>query len=212
MNLTKGIGLLAVNYPDGTEIGTNILILGIVMGIIWALIIGMFSYYLYKFHKNESQAKIYGKTFLLIVGLLGTLLLFTWLTIIIIYSLAGTIFNSAHESKPIVITLSVIGGALLLAIIVLMWFWLPKFGIAFDKEKILYMGENIPYMRIKKIILDENKGAVFIFFTQGKRTVKRQKFSTKSIFGQFIIKHGALSGHEVESLDADQYFKSVSVN
>ncbi|ATZ18869.1 hypothetical protein ESOMN_v1c04870 [Williamsoniiplasma somnilux] len=215
MNLNFFVGF----GPNG-QLGTNfgepnvqVMLVGVILAIVWGILSGMFAYYLYKFIKSEYKARIIGIPFISIISILSTLLLIDWILIVVFYSEALNIFGAKGPDTAfkVIISLAAIGFVDLLSMVILMWFFISKFGIVMDDSQIQFLGESIAYDKISKVILDESKSAVYIFYSQGKRSKKRQKFKTTSVSGQFIIKNISLSGKELSKGNADEYFKNMEV-
>ncbi|WP_026389678.1 hypothetical protein [[Acholeplasma] multilocale] len=192
------------------KVSTNLLILGVILLAVSTLIAIMMTYYVYKFVTAKSKAKIIGKNLLFVLVGMYIVQLALAISVIAIYSNADEIFTTESSALGTIVALIAVGFVFLIATVVLLWFALPKFGIAFDEKQISFMGESIGYSKITKVIDDETKGAVYINYLQGKRTNKRQKISKSSMFGPFVIKNIELTGHKIEKGNADEYFKNMA--
>ena len=189
---------------------TQFLILAVVLAIVWAILGAMFSYYFSRFKKLPAKEKIYGKASLLTTLSLGVVVLVAWILVLVFYTQPSAIFNTdASAAQGAIIAVTVIGFVALVAVMLMMWFFLPYYGIAFDDESIVFMGEAIPYHKITKIIKDTKTSNIYVNYTQGKRTHKKQKFRSTSVFGQFILANAALTGVEVTHEDELAYYKSL---
>ncbi|WP_031543042.1 hypothetical protein [Mesoplasma photuris] len=188
-----------------------LLLISIIILIVTVILGAAFTYYFLNFKKNPAKAKIFG-TKLLISLLVSSILIAILSTLgIALTATAKIVFDSnATTAFATILAIVIAAGVILLANVISLWFALPKFGISMDEEKISFMGEAIPYKRIVSVIEDDSKNAVYINYTQGTRTSKRQKFSKGTMFGQFILKNAELTGHKVEKGDADEHFKKMS--
>ncbi|WP_169835696.1 hypothetical protein [Mesoplasma lactucae] len=199
-------GRLTVN---GTE-NTQFLILGVVLAVVWALLTGMVLFYLYKFKKVQAKEKLYGKPMLFTTLGLGLVVLLMWILILAFWSKPESIFKNADKAYSALIAVTVIGFVALAVAVVLLWVKLPDYGIAFTDDEILFLGESIPYNKITKIVKDTKTGNVYVNYLQGKRAHKKQKFSSTSVFGQFVLANAEITGHKVSEEDELKYFKSLA--
>jgi len=130
--------------------------------------------------------------------------------VLVFYTQPSAIFKQdGATAQGVIIAVIVIGFVALAVIMLMLWFFLPYYGIAFDDESIMFMGEAIPYYKITKIIKDTKSGNIYVNYTQGKRAHKKQKFCSTSVFGQFILANAALTGVEVTHEDELTYYKSL---
>lgn len=196
------------------EQNNQFLILGVVLAVVWGILALMFSYYLMRFKNTPAKEKIYGKPMLWTTLGLGVVILLCWILILVFWKQPTKIFGDGdgQSAYGAIVSLVVIGFVCLAAVMLMMWFFLPYYGIAFDEEQILFMGEAIAYNKITKIIKDTKTGDVFVNYAQGKRTHKKQKFKSTSVFGQFILANAALTGNDISVEDELAYFKTMSQN
>ncbi|AUF83686.1 hypothetical protein CXP39_02655 [Mesoplasma syrphidae] len=200
---------------DG-QVNTQILILGVIVLVVSLILSLTFSKYLYDFKKNDSKHKIYGINFIIIFAVLNAIAIFSGILGMILFSNAKSIFgansnidNGANVAFAVIVTILAIGFAVIIGSSVLLWFGIYKFGIALDKEKVLFIGEKILYSKITKII--DDKGKIYINYLQGIRTNKRFKLSKSSVMGQWFIQNVLVTGHSIEKMNADEYFKNMNV-
>lgn len=210
MSLTWIIDADKNQLQNNGQTVTQFLVLAVVLAIVWAILSAMFSYYFSRFRKLPAKEKIYGKASLLITLSLGVVVLIAWILVLVFYTQPSAIFKTdGVTAQGAIIAVIVIGFVALVAVMLMMWFFLPYYGIAFDDESIVFMGEAIPYYKITKIIKDTKTSNVYVNYTQGKRTHKKQKFRSTSVFGQFILANAALTGVEVTHEDELAYYKSL---
>ncbi|WP_027063123.1 hypothetical protein [Mesoplasma seiffertii] len=200
---------------DG-EANIQILILGVIIIVVSLILSLTFAKYLYDFKKNESKHKIYGVNFIIMFAISNVIAIFSGILAIILFSSAKTIFgsgsnidNGANVAFAVIVAIIAIGFAVIVGSSVLLWFGIYKFGIALDDEKILFIGEKIAYSKITKII--DDKGKIYINYLQGIRTNKRFKLSKSSVMGQWFIQNVSATGHSIEIMNADEYFKNMNV-
>ncbi|ATZ16545.1 hypothetical protein JN01_0245 [Entomoplasma freundtii] len=193
---------------DGNQ-NTSILTLFIIMALVSALLTGASIYYLYQFIRTVAKSKIIGYPMIITFYGLEFIALLSWILGLAFFCDAEKIFTTAKMAQDTEIALLVIGFVALFSSMALMWLLLPKFGMAFTNDSIIYIGESIAYSRIQAIIIDNEKEAIYINYQQTKRSFKRQKFSLKSVEGQFVLAHAAESGFEPRVGNEDQYFRSL---
>lgn len=190
----------------------QLLVLGIILAVVWLLLSAMFAYYLWQFRKTETKARIFGWPLIIGATGLSAVMLVCWILNMVFYLNAEKIFTTPNIALNTVIALFAIGYAALIVLMVGIWFFISRFAVGLDDEKILFIGEKIAYSRITKVIKDEKKHALYINYTQGRRNHKRQKFNLNSVTGQFMLKNIALTGHKAEIGDENEYFKNIISN
>ena len=178
------------------------------------LVLGIFTYYLFKFNKQKSVVKKYNKIYFSIYFILSALALAFSIVAIIIYVERYKIFNvidywTNHWIKPVMV-LDILATISLVGIIILLFFFVYLFAIKLTDKEIQYLGEKVEYSNIVKIILDDKTKFIYINFKSGKRTYKRIKYSPKNPFTEILISNAKQIGHEIENGDANAYFKKIS--
>jgi len=206
-------GIMGNDVSGGYGIANQFLILSIFLIIFALLLIGVFAYYLVQFNKTKD-AVVTLKNKPLIIGtfvlqiipiIIGILLLLFW-------SFPAEIFGTAGNNGDVwfatYLGLAIPAFVMLIATIVIMWVCLQKYAVGFSNNKIFFIGEMIPYSKIKKIVKDTTTGNLYINYIQGKRTLKKQKYSLESVLGQFILANISLTGHQVEEIDQKTFVES----
>jgi len=210
-------GILGNDISGNYGVANQFLILAIVLVIFALLLVGVFTYYLIEFNKTKDTVvtlknrPLIITTFVLqiIPVLIGIILLLFW-------SLPAQIFgtgpNNGDTWFATYLGLAIPGFSMLIAVIIVMWTCLHKYAVGFSNNKIFFISELIPYSKIKKIIKDTSTGNLYINFIQGKRALKKEKFSLESVLGQFILANISLTGHQVEELDQKAFVEKYESN
>lgn len=196
---------------DGSQ-NTSFLIWFITMALVATILIGLVCYYFYQFQKTKAKAKIIGWSMLGAFFALEGVATLCWILGLVFFCEAEQIFDTPTIAQNTIIVLLVIGFLALFVGMLLMWVFLPKFAIALTDSKIVYLGESVAYDRIQGIIVDNKKQAIYVNYQQTKRTFKRQKFSLKSVEGQFMLAHAKDTGHESIVGNEDHYYRSLTLD
>jgi hypothetical protein len=198
-------------YVDG-ESAYQFLVLGIAMLLISFFLIAIFAYYLWSFNKREVEMKMMNKPLINITFVLPSISFILGIILLLFWSIPATIFGDNGDTLfASYVSIAIIGFIILVVNIVTMWIWLPKFAIGLTKNQILFVGDYIPYSKITKIIKDDKD--LYINYTLGKRTLKKQKFSLSSVFGQFLLANAeSVIGYQVEEISQAEYVESFTIN
>lgn len=183
---------------------SKFLIMSIVLIGVSLLLLLTLAFYYYKFKKIDTKAKKYGLVFPIITVSLISVAEIMGIITTVIYKL-----DILNENTSALIT-TIIGMVCLLFSVILLFFFVPYFGIALSKDAVNLIGEKIDNKNIVKIINDTRTPNIFIFYKQGKRVTKKIKFSTKIVDASFFVEK--ITGIKVETEDALEYHNKTIRN
>jgi len=193
-------------YIDGAK-GTQFIVLGAILIAISLILVIMFAAYFARFKKAESSAKIMNTGKVATTFVLPVVSSIIGIFLILFAAIPGKIFgqDATDAIFGAYLGMSIPGYILAFLTIVLMWIWIPQYGISFDKEKINFVGDMIPYSKIVNFVKDEETGKVYINYTNNKNHLKRQAYPLGSVFGQFILANAELAQKEVTELNEKEF-------
>ncbi|WP_338970463.1 hypothetical protein [Spiroplasma endosymbiont of Labia minor] len=178
------------------------------------LLLMYFVYLVFKFNKNNSEYKIKNRLIigLLLSGMVIAIVLSAFLFILYTKGesiLSGTISEINDTASALFISLSTIACVITFAVLIITWFTIYYVLISFEEDKIQFTGEFIAYNRIIKLINDENRGKVYIIFRQGRRGVRKLKYSKSTVVGAFMLENLEKSGHKFEVTDGEIIYRDL---
>ncbi|WP_342258525.1 hypothetical protein [Spiroplasma endosymbiont of Dioctria linearis] len=181
---------------------SNLLILSIVLLTV-APLSSIYSWYLTGLFKtNKSEVKFANK---LLVGIMIGLQIVSIVAAVMSLVFYFIDLKSLTMSLFIVcIVISFVTSAIWFSMVLFfsnqLWFYI-------DDEKIVTLGESIKLSKIQKIIEDDEKSAVYVNYLEGRRTIKKIKFSKKTALGIYFLENASKTGVNPEKGDEVTYFK-----
>ncbi|WP_339029565.1 hypothetical protein [Spiroplasma endosymbiont of Cantharis nigra] len=181
---------------------SNLLILSIVLLTV-APLSSVYSWYLTGLFKtNKSEVKFANK---LLVGIMIGLQILSIVAAVMSLVFYFIDLKSLTMSLFIVcIVISFVTSAIWFSMVLFfsnqLWFYI-------DDEKIVTLGESIKLSKIQKIIEDDEKSAVYVNYLEGRRTIKKIKFSKKTALGIYFLENASKTGVNPEKGDEVTYFK-----
>ncbi|ATQ35737.1 hypothetical protein MENTO_v1c06050 [Mesoplasma entomophilum] len=176
---------------------SKFLIMSIVLIGISLLLLLTLAFYYYQFRKLDTKSKKYGLVLPIITVSLISISEIMGIITAVIYK--PDLLNS--NTGAIITT--VIGMICIAGSVISLFFFIPYYGVALTKDSINLIGEKIDNKNIVKIISDTRTPYIFVFYKQGKRVIKKVKFSTKMVDASFFDEK--IIGIKVDSEDALAY-------
>ncbi|QHX36468.1 hypothetical protein [Spiroplasma sp. BIUS-1] len=195
------------NLLSTIEDGNNLLIISIVLLLVTPLSSISSWFITMKFKKTKSEIKFSSNP------LLSTLITIQLLSIasslLSLFSYFGLLAKE-EDTARILLIVFVVFAAVLSAIWFSMviffsnqiWFYIEK-----EEDKLVTLGETIKLSKIVKIIEDDEKSAVYVNYLEGKRTLKKIKFSKKTTIGMYFLEIAEKTGVKPEKGNESDYFK-----
>ncbi|AGR40931.1 hypothetical protein [Spiroplasma taiwanense] len=157
-----------------------------------------------KFRTNKSEEKYINKTLFSIVVLIQSLAILTSILGIIFYFVS---IDNESLSKTLVIVFIVLTFVLCASWYSIILFVPQYIWFILEEEKMTTIGDTLKFLKIRKIIDDEEKGIVYINYSEGKKTLKKLKFSKKTEIGLNFIRLADKTGVKIEKGNQIEYFK-----
>ncbi|AUM62470.1 hypothetical protein [Spiroplasma monobiae] len=188
----------------------NLMLLSIILLLVIPLASISAWYLTIKFKKNKSEIKFVNTPVLATMLTLQITSIITAILSLLFY-LGFIIEIPANEELALTmmivfIVLSVVLSAAWFSMVIFfsnqIWFYIDK-----EEGKLVTLGENIKLSKITKIIEDESKSAVYINYLEGKRTLKKLKFSKTTTIGMYFLENASATGFKVENGNEINYFK-----
>ncbi|ALD66147.1 hypothetical protein [Spiroplasma cantharicola] len=180
---------------------SNLLILSIVLLTV-APLSSIYSWYLtLQFKTNKSEVKFANKLWVSIMITLQFLSIASSIMSIVFY------FIDLNLSQTLFIVCIVIAFATSAIWFSMVLFFSNQIWFYMDEEKIVTLGESIKLSKIQKIIEDDQKSAVYVNYLEGRRTIKKVKFSKKTALGIYFLENASKTGVTPEKGDQVSYFK-----
>ncbi|WP_339034566.1 hypothetical protein [Spiroplasma endosymbiont of Cantharis rufa] len=181
---------------------SNLLVLSVVLLIV-APLSSIYSWYLTSLFKtNKSEVKFANK---LLVGITIGLQILSILGAVM--SLVFYFIDLKSLTKSLFITCIVIAFVSSAIWFSMVLFFSNQLWFYIDDEKIVTLGESIKLSKIQKIIEDDEKSAVYVNYLEGRRTIKKIKFSKKTALGIYFLENASKTGVNPEKGDEATYFK-----
>ncbi|WP_338985410.1 hypothetical protein [Spiroplasma endosymbiont of Diplazon laetatorius] len=186
----------------------NLLILSIVLLLIIPLA-SISSWYLtIKFKKSKSEVKFAN------IGLLSGMFVLQGLSIttavLSLLSCLGILIpNESDLNETLLIVFIVVSIVLSAAWFLMVIFFSNQIWFYIDNEegKLVTLGETIKLSKITKIIEDDEKSSVYVNYLEGRRTLKKIKFSKKTTIGMYFLENASKTGFKSEKGTEMNYFK-----
>lgn len=188
-----------------SETKTRFLVMAVLLAVFSIILIGLFSFYFYQFKKLQAKAKWNGWTFIGILSFSFLVCVSFWIAALVI-----ALNKKEEDSNTALITLLAISFATLILIMIVLFLWIHKFGVAITEDYLLLFSEKIPLNKITKIIKDPSKKKIYINYVYSRRTYKRYRIRTSSPEGRFILLNVHLINSLVESGNETEYFKKLT--
>ncbi|AEM68671.1 Uncharacterised protein [Mycoplasma putrefaciens] len=185
------------------------LVISILMMCFTLTIVGIFSYYLYKFSKEKFIAKAVNKIFFITFSVICFISFVLSITGIALFESANKNSNSTESYQGHLLGVNISSIILLLIGIVFLIFFVHHFAIKLTENAFLFLGEKIDYKDVTSIILDPKTNNLYINFKTA-RSFKRIKYTAKCNFKKAILDNADKLNLTVQPADADQYFKELT--
>ncbi len=183
---------------------SNLLILSIVLLTV-APLSSVYSWYLTGLFKtNKSEVKFANKLLVGIMICLQILSIVAAVMSLVFYFIDLKSKSLSNSLFIVCIVISFVTSAIWFSMVLFfsnqLWFYI-------DDEKIVTLGESIKLSKIQKIIEDDEKSAVYVNYLEGRRTIKKIKFSKKTALGIYFLENASKTGVNPEKGDEVTYFK-----
>ncbi|WP_339021393.1 hypothetical protein [Spiroplasma endosymbiont of Atherix ibis] len=186
----------------------NLLVLSIVLLLIIPLASISSWYITIKFQKSKSEIKFANK--ILVSTMLSFQIISIFTSILVLLSYLGILAsNNTSLSQTLVIVFIVVSLLLSAAWFIMVIFFSNQIWFYVEKEegKLITLGETIKLSKVTKIIEDDEKSAVYINYLEGKRTLKKLKFSKNTTIGMYFLENVEKIGFTLEKGTELTYFK-----
>ncbi|AUB31351.1 hypothetical protein [Spiroplasma floricola] len=186
----------------------NLLVLSVVLLLIIPLASISSWYITIKFQKSKSEVKFANK--ILVSTMLSFQIISILTSILVLLSYLGVLVsNDASLSQTLTIVFIVLSVVLSAAWFIMVIFFSNQiwFYIETEEGKLITLGETIRLSKVTKIIEDDEKSAVYINYLEGKRNLKKLKFSKKTTIGMYFLENVEKMGFALEKGTEITYFK-----
>ncbi|AGR41928.1 hypothetical protein [Spiroplasma diminutum] len=192
------ISLLASGEPN------NLFIISAVLLLV-AFLAAICSWYLtISYKRNSSEIKFAS---VLMVSVLILTQIISLISSILSIIFALNVIKNIDLSNILTIVSIIIAFITLGISFVMIIFFSNRIWFYMDDEKISTLGEAIKLSKIQKIIEDDEKSAVYVNYLEGKRTLKKIKFSKKTAIGIYFLEVASKTGIKPEKGNQISYFK-----
>lgn len=188
----------------------SLLTLNFTVTVISVLVLLIFGYFLWQFWKRSGE-KYFNKPLLITTTSIIILSMLVWILNFVFYYFAKNIFGSPKMAQDIIITFITLGFVLIFSAMILLWFKIPYYGIAIDETSIWFLGENLAFAKITKIIEDDKTHALYINYASSHRLFKYYRISANSKASQFL-RANLPKDFSIETGNQMEYFKELSKN
>ncbi|WP_186788123.1 hypothetical protein [Spiroplasma clarkii] len=123
----------------------------------------------------------------------------------------GTGSEAGNKAFTLVLTFTILTYVTAVGWYAILLFWAHYIWIQIEENQIVTISSTIKKEKIVKVIKDENKGKVYINFTESKTSLKKLSFRIGSTMTQFIIENLSASGIKVEVGNQEEFYQNKVV-